>query len=160
MTKYLILGKSIFDRNLKAANKLFTLFLIANFLMATIGVPIYVHICEKSGTSYYSSCEDCSHMDESETDCCGNPIHSSAEDCKISCCADEILISKADITLNTENLFEHTKSEVVVIVDYVNLTTSININYLKINYPNIPPPDFGKKLIIKNSELKIDFISC
>ncbi len=148
---------------MKYLNKFSVYIVVFLYLAATTGIPIYMHVCEKSGTTFYSSCDDCRHLDEAALDCCGNPIHNATNESNvrfISCCVDEVIISKADITINIENLFRLNKSEIVLIEDFKVLTVSLTNNYLKVNYPFIPPPDYGRKLIIKNNELKIDLVSC
>ncbi|HPN38177.1 MAG TPA: hypothetical protein PL041_07220 [Melioribacteraceae bacterium] len=145
---------------MKQLNKLFIFIIIANFLTATIGIPIYIHICEKSGTSFYSSCKDCNHKDEQEIDCCGNPVNTTHNNISISCCSDEVLISKADISLNFEQAFELNKLEFVEILPK-SLYNNLEIfNYLEKESFNIPPPKFGKELIINKNEFKIDLLSC
>lgn len=156
-TRYLILTTKIRS---KLKSKFLIFVLAINLLISTIGIPISIHICEKSGISFFSKCESCSHIEEQEVDCCGNVIHKSVAKSNISCCTDEVRITKADINLNFEQIFELEKSEVVEVLSEIVLSTSIQTNYIETSKFDIPPPDFGKKLIIKKNEFKLDILSC
>ncbi len=141
-------------------SRTFIFVLIINLLISTIGIPISIHTCEKSGISFFSKCESCSHIEEQEVDCCGNIINNSVTKSNISCCTDEIRVAKAEINLNLEQIFELEKSEVVEVLSEIVLSTSIQTNYIETSKFDIPPPDFGKKLIIKKNEFKLDILSC
>lgn len=144
---------------MKKINRLISIIIIFSFLTSSVGIPIYIHICEKSGAHFFSKCPDCSH-EMKEVDCCGNPETKDNYKDKFNCCADEVIIAKADIQLNYEQVFEIIKFTNVQIVNFYKIDPIKNNFYILISSIFIPPKDFGKHLIIKKSEFKIDLLSC
>ncbi len=138
---------------------LVSILIIFTFLTSSVGIPIYIHICDKSGTHFYSECQDCSH-NLNEVDCCGNPLPENNYKNKIDCCADEVIIAKADIQLNSIQSFDLNKVITVQIVNFLKIDPIKNNFYILEFSTFIPPTDFGKNLIIKKNELKIDLLSC
>ena len=141
---------------------IFTLALL--FLVSTTGLPVFYHYCEMMGKKTMSGCEMCETevIEVVESSCCSEiEPNNQVKLMDASCCIDEFDYKKIEddfFQTITTNLFP-----ISTVISEENLT-SIDLQCEnkfseQTNY-NLPPPKFGKELLTKIHQLKIDLPIC
>lgn len=134
------------------------------FLVSTTGLPVFYHYCELIGKKSMTECEMCETkvIEIVEKSCCSE-IETEFQ-LKLSdarCCIDDFDYKKIE-----DNFFQSLNTNLLpinsVIAEehYCSLDSQSENKYSEQCNYNLPPPKFGKELLTKIHQLKIDIPIC
>ncbi|QQS35027.1 MAG: hypothetical protein IPM56_12275 [Ignavibacteriales bacterium] len=144
-------------------NRIKILTLTFLFVLSTTGLPLVSHYCSVIGKSY-SKCPGCEDSQKVVSNCCEEEAiiyRLIVKDQTSTCCFDQFEYKKIEDNFSQSNFKLVPGIKLFTILD--NQLPSENENVSGLNpdkNENLPPPRFGKKLLQKLHQLKVDLPVC
>jgi hypothetical protein len=146
--------------------RILTIGLTILFLVSTTGLPVFYHYCEMMGKKSMTECEMCETevIEIDESSCCAESqpqYQVKLSDSHSRCCIDNFDYKKIEDNLFQTLTANQLSINSVIIVEILSSLDLQSENKFseQINY-NLPPPKFGKELLKKIHQLKIDLPVC
>ena len=139
-------------------------FVIILFLVSTTGLPVFSHYCLMLGESVNSGCNDCVDDQLIASACCVEDIdliEMKIETGKTECCVDKFDYKRIEDHYCQSNNNINLSNQIIVNEFKMNSDDSDSEKkYSQKSYFYLPPPKFGKELLTKIHQLKIDLPIC